>query len=290
MSHGPLTYRTIGLEVADGIATITLNQPERLNRYTILMKDELIAALDAVDGSDDVGAVIVTGAGRAFCAGMDLSPGPETFARLDEDPAERTRDSGGILALRLFACTKPVIAAVNGPAVGVGATMTLPMDFRLASGSARFGFVFPRVGIVLESCSSWFLPRLVGISRAAEWAYTGRVFDAAEAHGAGLVRSVHPAGELLPAARELAAEIVRNCAPVSVALNRQLLWRMLTAAHPMQAHAAESRAMYQRGQARDTAEGVRAFLEKRPARFPETVPADLPDAFPGWAEPDFPAV
>jgi enoyl-CoA hydratase/carnithine racemase len=243
------------------------------------MKDELVAAFDAIDADDEVASVIVTGAGRTFCAGMDLSRGPAPFIRADEPAAERTRDSGGILALRVFASTKPVIAAVNGAAVGVGATMTLPMDVRLASTTARFGFVFSRVGIVMESCSSWFLPRIVGVSRAAEWAYSGRVFDATEALEAGLVRSVHPPAELLPAARRLAREFAHNTAPVSVALNRQLLWRMLTAAHPAEAHRAESLGMLIRGNDPDCAEGVAAFLEKRPPEFRQTVSRDLPDIF-----------
>jgi enoyl-CoA hydratase/carnithine racemase len=263
--------RTIAVAVDDRVATITLNRPDRLNAYTVAMKDELVAAFDAVDADDNVAAVIVTGAGRTFCAGMDLAQGPAGF--------DTERDSGGVLALRVFACTKPVIAAVNGAAVGVGATMTLPMDIRLAATSARFGFVFSRVGIVLESCSSWFLPRIVGVSRAAEWAYSGRVFDAAEAVEAGLVSSVHRPDELLPAARRLALQIVDNAAPVSVSLNRQLLWRMLTAAHPMEAHLAESRAMRLRATSADCAEGVGAFLDKRPPVFTQTVPAHLPDVF-----------
>ena len=263
---------TVAVDVADRVATITLNRPSQLNSYTVAMKDDLVAAFDAVDADPFVRAVVVTGSGRAFCAGMDLSGGPAPFH-------ESERDSGGELALRVFACTKPVIAAVNGAAVGVGATMTLPMDIRLASANARFGFVFTRVGIVLESCSSWFLPRIVGISRAAEWAYTGRVFDAAEALAAGLVRSVHPPEELLPAAITLAREIADNAAPVSVSLNRQLLWEMLTAAHPMDAHLVESRAMRLRGASADCAEGVGAFLDKRSPVFTQTVPADLPEVF-----------
>ncbi|WP_200304639.1 crotonase/enoyl-CoA hydratase family protein [Streptomyces adelaidensis] len=279
-------FELIRLDVADRVATITLNRPDTLNGYSVAMKDELIAAFDAVDADREVGAVIVTGAGRAFCAGMDLSDG-YTFARLDEPEHDRVRDSGGELALRIYACTKPVIAAINGAAVGVGITMTLPMDIRLATENSKFGFVFARRGIVLESCSSWFLPRIVGVSRAAEWAYTGRVFSAGEALAAGLVRSVHPADELMPAARELALEIVRNTSPVSVALNRQLLWRMLGAGHPMTANVAESRAMYSRGLSADSAEGVASFLERRPAVFPESVPADLPNVFGDRPDPEF---
>jgi enoyl-CoA hydratase/carnithine racemase len=272
-------HETIAVEVSDRVATVTLNRPDELNTYTVRMKDDLVAAFDAIDADDGVAAVVVTGSGRAFCAGMDLSDGPAHFIRADEPEEDRQRDSGGILTLRIFQSTKPVIAAINGAAIGVGVTMTLPMDIRLASTSARFGFVFTRVGIVLESCSSWFLPRIVGVSRAAEWAYTGRVFDAAEAHAAGLVRSIHPPGELLSAARAVAREIADHAAPVSVSLNRQLLWRMLTASHPMEAHLAESRAMLVRGTSADCAEGVGAFLQKRPAAFAQTVPADLPDIF-----------
>lgn len=276
----------ITLEVSERVATITLNAPERLNAYTVAMKDELVRALDAVDADDAVSAVIVTGAGRAFCAGMDLTD-EHAFSRLDEPEAARRRDSGGELALRLYALTKPVIAAINGAAVGVGVTMTLPMDFRLASARARLGFVFAQRGIVLESASSWFLPRLVGVQQAAEWAYTGRVFDADEALRGGLVRSVHPPEELLPAAYALAQEVAGHTAPVSVALNRQLLWRGLGFGHPMSSHVVESRAMYERGTSPDVVEGVSSFLAKRPAVYPQTVPADLPDVWPGWQEPPF---
>ena len=279
-------YETIDYQVTDRIATITLNRPDAMNTYNIRMKEELIAAFDRTDGDDDVAAVVVTGAGRAFCAGMDLSAG-YSFARLDEPEEDRLRDSGGELVLRIYRSTKPVIGAINGAAVGVGVTMTLPFDIRIASERAKFGFVFSRRGIVLESCSSWFLPRLVGVSRAAEWAYTGRVFGAAEALEAGLVRSLHAPEEVLPAAYALAREIADSTAPVSVALNRQLLWRMLGAAHPMEANVVESRAMYSRGASRDTAEGVAAFLEKREADYPERVPTDLPDVFPDYDEPAF---
>ena len=279
-------FETIDYTVTGRIATITLNRPDAMNTYNIRMKDELIAAFDLADGDDEVAAIVVTGAGRAFCAGMDLSAG-YSFARLDEPEEDRLRDSGGELVLRIYRSTKPVIGAINGAAVGVGVTMTLPFDIRVASERAKFGFVFARRGIVLESCSSWFLPRLVGVSRAAEWAYTGRVFGAQEALEAGLVRSLHAPEDVLPAAYAIAREIADNTAPVSVALNRQLLWRMLGAAHPMEANVVESRAMYRRGQSRDTAEGVAAFLEKRDAAYPERVPTDLPDVFPDWDEPVF---
>jgi enoyl-CoA hydratase/carnithine racemase len=245
-------------------------------------------AFDRSDADDDVRAVIATGAGRGFCAGADLGAGGETFdyrARGATDPVPR--DNGGELTLRVFRSTKPVIAAINGPAVGVGATMTLPMDVRLISEEARMGFVFARRGIIPEACSSWFLPRVVGISQAMEWVSTGRVFSAQEALEGGLVRSIHPAGELLGAARKLAAEIVENTAPVSVALARQLMWRMLGAEHPMLAHRADSRGMFARGQSADAVEGITAFLEKRPAQFPDRVSDGLPAIMPGWVEPEF---
>jgi enoyl-CoA hydratase/carnithine racemase len=260
------------------------------------MMYELLDAFDQADASDEVRTVIVTGRGRAFCAGADLSAGASTFDASAHGPDvgvaktgehEVPRDGGGLVSLRIFEMTKPVIAAINGPAVGVGATMTLPMDVRLASEQARIGFVFVRRGIVPEAASSWFLPRVVGISRAMEWVATGRVFDAQEALQAGLVRSLHPPGELLGAARELAHEIVENAAPVSVALARRMLWRMLGAEHPMVAHRADSRALFARGQSADVVEGVTSFLEKRPAHFTDRVSDGLPDIQPDWTEPGF---
>jgi enoyl-CoA hydratase/carnithine racemase len=281
-------FEQITTELADGVFTITLNRPDRLNAWTGTMASELHAALDRADADDEVRAVIFTGAGRAYCAGADLERGSETFTKRDHEDADTVpRDNGGQLTLRIFECRKPVIAAINGPAVGIGATMTLPMDVRLASETARIGFVFVRRGIVPEACSSWFLPRLVGISRAMEWVATGRVFDAQEALQGGLVRSVHPAGELLDAARALAREIADNTAPVSVALARMMMWRMLGAEHPMVAHRADSRGMYFRGRSADAAEGITSFLEKRPAEFPDRVSDGLPDIMPGWAAPDF---
>jgi enoyl-CoA hydratase/carnithine racemase len=281
-------FTQIATEVAENVLTITLNRPDRLNAWTATMADELISAFDLADADDDVRAIIITGAGRGFCAGADLAAGGETFDYRKRGLIEAApRDNGGEFTLRIFESTKPVIAAINGPAVGVGATMTLPMDIRLAAEEARIGFVFARRGIIPEACSSWFLPRVVGISQAMEWVATGRVFTAAEALEGGLVRSVHPGAELLGAARALAAEIAENTAPVSVALARRLMWRMLGAEHPMLAHRADSRGMLSRGQSQDAVEGVTAFLEKRPASFPDRVSDGLPDVMPGWRAPEF---
>jgi len=291
-----MSYEQITTELSDGIFTITLNRPERLNAWTATMGRELIEAFDTADADDDVRAIVMTGAGRGYCAGADLAAGGETFdytaraqdgSLLTPGAAGVPRDNGGEFTLRIFASTKPVIGAINGPAVGVGATMTLPMDVRLAADDARMGFVFARRGIIPEACSSWFLPRVVGISRAMEWVSTGRVFSAQEGLDAGLLRSLHSADELLPAARALAREIAENTAPVSVALARRLMWRMLGAEHPMVAHRADSRGMLARGQSADAIEGVTAFLEKRPAHFPDRVSDGLPDVFPDYVEPDF---
>ena len=285
-----MEYTQILFDVDDHVATITLNRPDRLNAFTDTMMRELIDAFDQTDADDDVRAVIVTGAGRGFCAGADLGGGGETFAKGGSDvqtDAGVPRDGGGLVSLRIFDSKKPVIGAINGAAVGVGVTMTLPMDIRLASDAAKFGFVFARRGIVPEACSSWFLPRLVGISQAAEWCYSGRVFPAQEALDGGLVRSVHPADELLSTAREIAADIAQNAAPVSVALTRQMLWRMLGAAHPMEAHRADSRGIAQRGPSADAREGVESFLEKRSAEYTNRVSDELPDLFPRWVDPQF---
>jgi enoyl-CoA hydratase/carnithine racemase len=283
-----MDYRQIAYDVAAGVATLTLDRPDQLNAFTERMLAEALDAFDRIDADDAVRAVVVTGRGRGFCAGADLSGGTATFDPAAAPPGRGPdargvrRDGGGLLTLRVFECAKPVIAAINGPAVGVGATMTLPMDVRLASETAKFGFVFARRGIVPEAASSWFLPRVVGISRAMEWVATGRVFPAAEALAGGLVRSVHPPDELLPAAYALAQEIVENTAPVSVALSRQLLWRMLGADHPMEAHKLDSRLIDSRGASADAREGVMSFLEKRPAVFPLKVSADMPAAYPWW--------
>lgn len=287
-------YANIRFDVADKVATIELNRPHAMNAFTHAMLTDLVDAFDRIDADDGIRAVIVTGAGeRAFCAGADLTLGAETFSaeklrhRVSGGSSEVPRDSGGLASLRIHRCQKPVIAAINGAAVGVGVTMTLPMDIRLASTTARFSFIFARRGLVPEAASSWFLPRVVGIDRALEWCYTGRLFGAAEALEAGLVRSLHEPDELLPAARALAGEIASSTSAVSVALTRQMLWRMLSAAHPMEAHRVESRAMQALGKSADVREGVNSFLEKRPAQFTDRVSADVPDVFEGWSEPEF---
>lgn len=280
-----MTYEQIEYDVADGILTITLNRPEKLNAFTERMLRELLDAFDRADADDTVRAVIVTGAGRAFCAGADLSSGRDTFDYSDDekrDKASTHRDGGGLLTLRIFQCKKPVIAAINGPAVGVGVTMTLPMDVRLASDSARMGLVFVKRGIVPEACSSWFLPRLVGIAQATEWVYTGRIFDAAEAKNGGLVSRVLPGDQLLETARALAREMSEGSA-MSVTLSRQMLWRMLGADHPMEAHKIDSRAIYWMGRSPDAAEGVNSFLEKRPAKFTLKPSTEMPDFYPWWS-------
>ncbi|MGY5208976.1 crotonase/enoyl-CoA hydratase family protein [Nocardia gipuzkoensis] len=269
----------IRLDVSDTIATITLDRPEQLNAFTTAMGRELIEAFDTCDRDDRIRAVVITGAGRAFCAGADLSAGAETFAAGDQDAAAPFRDGGGEVVLRMFESRKPVIAAVNGPAVGVGITMTLAADFRLAADNARIGFVFNRRGIVPESCSSWFLPRLVPMQTALDWVYSGRLVDASEALEAGLFYALHPAGTLLDEAYALARRVTEHSAPVSVALSRQMLWRNPGSEHPMIAHRVESRGIYHRGASADAREGVTAFLEKRPARFPDSVQHDLPDIF-----------
>ncbi len=283
-----MSYETILYELADGVATITLNRPDNLNAFNHTMMNELLAVFDEIDADDAVRAVIMTGAGRGFCAGADLAGGGDTWdaAALGRDPDVANRDGGGLVSLRIFQLTKPIIAAINGPAVGVGITMTLPMDIRLASPSAKIGFVFARRGIVPEACSSWFLPRLVGISQAAQWCYSGRVFPAAEAAEGGLVELVDD-DALLDRARELATEIAVHTAPVSVAVTRQLLWRGLTFDHPMDAHRADSRAMQGLGAMADAKEGVVSFLEKRDPEWSLSPSHDTPEVFPFWDEPDF---
>ena len=288
-----MPYETITYSVENQILTLTLNRPEQMNAFTTTMADELLHAFDAADADDDVRVIVVTGAGRAFCAGADLSSGGKTFDydQLEEGeatkPGSETRDTGGLVALRIFQSTKPVIGAINGAAVGVGVTMTLPMDIRLASDKAKFGFVFCRRGIVPEAASSWFLPRVVGISQAMEWSARGNVFPAEEALAGGLVKSVHPPEDLLARAYEIASDIAQNAAPVSVALTRQMMWRMLGANHPMEAHKLDSRAVAARGRQADAREGIDSFLEKRPASFPDRPSADMPDFYPWWEEPEF---
>ena len=291
----------IRVEVADGILTITLDRPQAMNAFTAQMMREMVAALDRADADDAVRAVIVTGGGdRAFCAGADLSAGAATFdydksggfgdldspvradGSIDWDH-RGVRDGGGLLSLRIFQSRKPVIGAINGAAVGIGATMTLPMDLRLAAEGARFGFVFARRGIVPEAASSWFLPRLVGIPTALDWCYSGRLVPAAEAKEAGLVRSLHAPADLLPAARELARQLTAESAPVSIALTRQMMWRMMGAPSPIDAHRLDSRLVWSRGRSEDAKEGVMSFLEKRPAAYPDTVSRDLPHFSP-WLD------
>ena len=289
------SFESLLYAVDDGVATITLNRPEKLNAFTAQMRDELIAAFDLTDADDAVRAVVVTGAGRAFCAGADLGAGGNTFDYAKrQDPRREAalsgdvyRDGGGQVTLRIFRSLKPVIGAINGAAVGIGATMLLPMDVRVASTQARFGFVFARRGITPEAASSWFLPRLVGMQTALDWCISGRVFAADEALAGGLVRSLHEPADLLGQAQSLAREMTRHSAPVSVALTRQLLWRMAGAVHPMEAHRLDSRAIQSRGQSQDVREGVGAFLEKREAVWPDRVSADLPDFFDWQGEPPF---
>ncbi len=288
-----MTYTQIKYDVADNVATITINRPEKMNAFTNTMLKEMCDAFDQIDADDDVRAVVVTGAGdRAFCAGADLTPegGAKPFASSDpvddySDP--RVRDGGGKLTLRIYQCLKPVIAAVNGAAVGVGATLQLPMDIRLASETARFGFVFARRGIAPDGAASWFLPHIVGRPQALEWCMTGRVFNAQEALDGGLIRSIHKPDELLPAAYALAREIVDNTAPVSIALTRQMLWQIPCADHPMEAHKIDSRIIYNRAKSGDAAEGIASFLEKRDPVYPDKVSADMPDTFPWRDEPAY---
>jgi len=285
-----LAYQEIIYQVADRVLTITLNRPDKLNAFTQRMLQELIEAFDQADADDNVRAVIVTGAGRAFCAGADLSSGGNTFDRAARGlPGEKGtwRDGGGRVSLRIFESKKPVIAAINGPAVGVGVTMTLPMDIRIASDTARFGLVFTRRGLVPEACSSWFLPRIVGIAQALEWVYSGRVFPAAEALAGRLVSKVVAPDQLLPTAQALAREIADNTSAVSVALSRQMLWRMLGADHPMEAHKVDSRGIAAMGKLPDAYEGVASFLEKRPAKFTLRPSRDMPDFYPWWQDRPF---
>ena len=298
-----MNFDTLLYDIEDNILTITLNRPDKLNAFNFQMQNDLIKAFDEADKDDNVKAIIVTGAGRGFCAGADLSAGARTFDfesrddRSDKQGAvlengeidwsnPSIRDGGGLVTLRIFDCLKPVISACNGPAVGVGITMQLAMDIRLASEEARYGFVFARRGLVPEACSSWFLPKIVGISQALEWVYSGKVFPAEEALKGGLVRSIHKADDLLNDAKEIALEITTNCAPVSVALSRQMLWKMAGADHPMEAHKIDSRGIFARGRMQDAKEGVTSFLEKREANFSDGI-EDIPDYYPWWDEKEY---
>ncbi len=289
------TFETIELDITDGIATITLNRPEKMNAFTAQMRLDICAAFDITDADDAVKAVIITGAGKAFCAGADLSSGGKTFDfKQRADPVreatrvgETYRDGGGLTVLRIFNSLKPVIGAINGAAVGIGVTMQLPMDIRLASNKARFGFVFSKRGITPEAASSWFLTRAVSMQTALEWCYTGRIFDANEALDKGLVRSVHEPEDLLPAARAIAREIADNTAPVSIAMTRQMFWRLGSVEHPMRAHEVDSRSIQARGQSADAREGISSFLEKREPNYPDKVSSDMPAFFPWWEEPTF---
>ena len=298
-----MNFDTLLYDIEDNILTITLNRPDKLNAFNFQMQNDLIKAFDEADKDDNVKAIIVTGAGRGFCAGADLSAGARTFDfesrddRSDKQGAvlengeidwsnPSIRDGGGLVTLRIFDCLKPVISACNGPAVGVGVTMQLAMDIRLASEEARYGFVFARRGLVPEACSSWFLPKIVGISQALEWVYSGKVFPAEEALRGGLVRSIHKADNLLDDAKEIALEITKNCAPVSVALSRQMLWKMAGADHPMEAHKIDSRGIFARGRMQDAKEGVTSFLEKREANFSDGI-EDIPDYYPWWDEKEY---
>ena len=281
-----MNYEAIIYDMEDNVLTITLNRPDKLNAFNAKMSSEIHDALDRADADDDVRAIIFTGAGRGFCAGADLSAGSRTFD-YDTDGRGAHPDGGGVLTLRLFECMKPIIAACNGPAVGVGATMQCAMDIRMASEKARYGFVFSKRGLVPEACSSWFLPRVVGISTALEWTYSGRVFDAEEALARGLVRSVHKEADLLPAAKELAREFAEQTSAVSVAMIRNMMWKMLGADHPMEAHKVDSRGIYHTGRSADAREGVQSFLDKRPAIFPGKVSTDMPSFFPWWEERHF---
>lgn len=288
-----MDYQTLRYDVADRILTLTLNRPDRMNAFTGVMCDELIAAFDRADADDAVKVVIVTGAGRAFCAGADLERGGETWGKHSDYIAAQAAtdryvgDGGGRVTRRIYDFNKPVIAAINGPAVGVGLTMTLAMDIRLAAPNTKLGFVFAGRGIVPEACSTWFLPRIVGISKALEWCFAARVFKSEEALDAGLLRSIHSPEELLPAARALAKEFIDNASAVSIALIRQMMWRMLSAPHPIDAHELDTVALAALGKSADAKEGITAFLEKRPANFTDRVSANLPPFFPWWSDREF---
>ena len=281
--------KTIQCSEICGILTVVFNRSESLNSFTHLMMVELIKAVDYADNNDSIRAIIFTGKGRAFCAGADLSQGGETFDFTNRHDKINgiAPDEGGLLTLRLFDCKKPLIAAVNGPAVGIGATLQLPMDIRIGSSLARFGFVFSNRGVVPEACSSWFLPRIVGISKALEWCFSGDVFDANQALQAGLIKEITSPEELMPRAVEIATELTKKSSPVSIALTRQMMWKMLGADHPIEAHKIDSRGIQIRGSSRDGVEGIKSFLEKRPANFRDSVSQDMPDYYPWWKPRNF---
>ena len=279
-----MDFEVLRYEVDEGVLTLTLSRPEKLNAMNAQMGKELVEAFDAADADDNVRAIVITGEGRAFCAGADLSGGGGTF---DYQSDGVHRDGGGLVTLRMFDCKKPIIGAINGPAVGFGATFTLAMDVRLAADDARMGFVFSKRGIVPEACSTWFLPRVVGVSQALDWIYSGRVFPATEAHEAGLVRALYPKDELLGAARELAKSYSAETSSLSIALSRQMVWKLLGADHPMEAHKLDSRGVQELGKGPDAREGVASFLEKRPPEFTGKVSQDLPAFYPWWKQPEF---
>jgi enoyl-CoA hydratase/carnithine racemase len=283
-------FSTIKYEVGEnGVAVITFNRPDQLNALSHEMASQLFAALDLVDQDPAVRVVILTGEGRGFCAGTDLSAGPAAFKPATEmrDGVASVRDTGGKLNLRIFEMTKPTIAAINGASVGLGATLTLPCDIRIASTTARFGFVFSRRGIVTEGCSSWFLPRVVGVSTALRWTLSGALVNANDALAAGLVSAVHEPTELMGAAHAIADELASQTSPLAISLIRQLIWRGLTEAHPMDSHRYESALIAEMTVGPEALEGVNSFLEKRPPRFASRVPDDLPVHWPPWEEPTF---
>ena len=279
-----MDYETLLTEIADGVMTVTLNRPDKLNAFSTTMSRELIDFFQRVNAMDEVRAIVVTGAGRAFCAGADISGGTSAFQVWNDGNKPQKREASDSITLAIFNCLKPIVAAINGAAVGVGITMCLPMDIRMMSSSARIGFVFNKRGMAMEAGSCWFLPRLVGMQQAQDWVMTAELFGADEALKGGLVRSVHPAGELLAEAQKLAREIADNTAPVSVALTRHMLWRNSAQPHPMEAHKIDSRAIYRRSRSGDAKEGISSFLEKRAPSYPDKVSTDMPDFFPWWEE------
>ncbi len=285
-----MEFETLRYRVDDGILTLSLNRPDRLNAFTDTMARELVEAMDHAEQDDSIRVILLTGEGRAFCAGADLEKGADTFNQPDggqEPDWNALRDTGGKVTLRFYNSRKPLIGVINGPAVGVGATMMLPMDIRIAAEDAKIGFVFCRRGIVTDGAASWLLPKVVGLPQSLEWVLSGRVFPAREGLEAGLIRSLHPAGELMDEARKLAREIADNTSAVSVAICRQMLWHMSGETHPMAAHEAETRALYWTGRSEDAKEGVMSFVEKRPARFTLSPATDLPPGYPWWEEPEF---